>query len=1253
MLALGEKLMFAFRLAALALVLVVIGAAHGGAQPPGNAPPISPEELIRTFDRDGDGKISRKEAPERMLQRWDHIDTNGDGYITIEELKARDARVGQGGGKPDHPVSGQAGSSARKPRSEAESSPLSVTIVGSGSPQFNRERSGPSALVQCRGHYYLVDMGTGTQSRLHELGVASRQLDALVFTHHHLDHNAEFIPLFLQTLLAGSKTGVIGPPGTEKLVDFARDFYSEDIAYRLRRVGRSADEIGRPTVREIKGGEEIDLENVRIKTARVNHTIHTVAYRFDAEGRSIVISGDLSYTDALIELARGADVLVLDSGGAIVRKGAEGRAGIGKPDGRAAAGATERGVAPHSTGEEVLAMAQKSGPKRLVLTHIAVDEVDEDATIRAFAGNYAGQVIVARDLLEVRADGAAPTQENGDKPGNLAVPVAEKSSPRAAPAGTNGNSRAYVHGGAKGQRADGKTWASAFRTIQEGIDAVQAQGGGEVWVAVGVHKPTTGTDRNATFQLRAGVSVYGGFSGKETDRDQRDWQRQKTVLSGDIGRVNEQADNCYHVVTGADNVILDGFWITGGYGLDAGGPGPQGGPPGGGPPAGGPPRGGPPSRGAIHTTPDAILTNSNRGFGAGMLNFQCAPTVRNCVFQENRAGKGGAVYNMAAKSFPPKPDDQSPMPAFSRCYFLDNQARGRGGAIANDLGTSPVFQECVFLRNSCDDKGGAIYNDFGCSPTLANCVFAENRAVTAGAMGNDGGSSPLIVHCTFAKNQADEEGAAIYQGTGPANNPRVIGSILWGNRCDNGPADFFNWHDNDPTVTGSCIQSGYPGEGNISVDPQFVDPEKGNFRLRPDSPCGEIGYTAATAPELLARSSRTLPFARPRPSSVENTQPRETTGSITVLRVLAGNAAPSPDGLLWKKAFPTLNEAIQAAKSPAEIWVAAGVYKPTQAADRRAAFQLAEGVSVYGGFAGGESDRAQRDWQKHRTVLSGDLGRENDPADNCYHVVIGADAAILDGFTICDGNADGTTYDGKGGGMINYRRGPQAGPMGEAVGFSPVVRNCVFLRNRAHDGGAVYNYDRGNPQFIQCRFEENHADYGGALVDRVGVRSTLKKCEFDQNTAKWRGGAVYLDYGARPIFTQCVFTANRAEICGGAIATASRASQLENTIPLFKECVFTKNSAMKRGGAIANADSSALGLDQCGFSSNTAKTGSILANERRGRIVLLDCRMSNVARHLKDGESACDQSSTISYDRADWPDQSPASAAPKFGPPPR
>jgi len=122
------------------------------------------------------------------------------------------------------------------------------------------------------------------------------------------------------------------------------------------------------------------------------------------------------------------------------------------------------------------------------------------------------------------------------------------------------------------------SWANAC-TLQTAL--ANAVSGDEIWVKAGVHYPGAAGNRTATFTLKNGVALYGGFAGTETARDQRNWTTNKTILSGDIDKndINTdgnyiaetwndiQGENAYHVVTGSgtnSTAVLDGFIITAG-----------------------------------------------------------------------------------------------------------------------------------------------------------------------------------------------------------------------------------------------------------------------------------------------------------------------------------------------------------------------------------------------------------------------------------------------------------------------------------------------------------------------------------------------------------------------------------------------------------------------------------------------------------------------------------------------------------------
>jgi len=708
---------------------------------------------------------------------------------------------------------------------------------------------------------------------------------------------------------------------------------------------------------------------------------------------------------------------------------------------------------------------------------------------------------------------------------------------------------------------DGKSWATAYQNVQEGLDEAERTGG-EVWVAEGTYKPTSTSDRAIFFQLKSGVGLYGGFKGAATVLDQRDWVNNVTVLSGDIGKPGDKDSNSYHVVVGADNATIDGFTITHGGTTEM---------------IAGPPmkpghiRGESPLKWIADSPKDST--------GGGMLNFLASPTVRNCVFIDNSTSKGGGVYNMC---YP-----HEYFPTFINCIFRGNSAGARGGGVANDLITHPTFINCSFIDNHCDVKGGAMYNDFHCSPILTDCLFVGNSAEGGGAMGNDGCSNPVLTNCTFTKNYAADLGGALYQGTTredlPPPSPILTNCILWGNISPCGSKEIENWHECNPTVTHCDVEGGYRGEGNIDVDPLFVDPKGGDYHLQPGSPCAGMGAYEWKG-EKIATEPRGGPDRKVLIAEAVNP------ASAGVL-VDIDNVAGPRDGKSWATAYQTIQEGLDAASLSGkdEVWVAEGTYYPTSTTDRRISFQLKPDVTLYGGFKGNELARDQRDWVKNVTILSGDIGRRGDKNAGSYHVVKGAPHAAINGFTITGGNADGDApYDRKGGGMINYDKA------------SITAANCLFIGNSAEEGGALYNWNLSSPALINCTFSSNSADKnGGAIVNRNGCSPTVNNCAFVKNYAKWHGGAMFMDYGSNPILSNCTFVENSTDGYGGGMYTYNKASQIGVTSPVVNNCTFTGNSARLRGGGMANYDRGNSIVTDCTFNRNYAgKGGGGMANDK-------------------------------------------------------
>ncbi|PWH13133.1 MAG: hypothetical protein DDG59_14690 [Anaerolineae bacterium] len=352
--------------------------------------------------------------------------------------------------------------------------------------------------------------------------------------------------------------------------------------------------------------------------------------------------------------------------------------------------------------------------------------------------------------------------------------------------------------------------------------------------------------------------------------------------------------------------------------------------------------------------------------------------------------------------------------------------------------------------------------------------------------------------------------------------------------------------------------------------------------------------------------------------------------------------APTPQGsgdcTSWANAC-TLQTALTNAVSGDEIWVKTGTYTP--GSDRTDSFLIQrDNVQLYGGFAGTETARNQRNWVANPTILSGDIGTVGDNSDNAYHVVVVdgvtyeniTSATVIDGFTITGGNANGGVWpnirggglycDGRGSGRAcsptlqnvtfsgntaTYSGGGMANDGRNGGTSSPTLQNVTFSSNSATWGGGMDNDGSYNgnssPTLTNVTFSGNSAtDFGGGMYNygyNGGNSSpTLTNVTFSGNTATNRGGGMYNDgyFGtSSPTLTNVTFSGNSAQYGGGMYNYGKSGT----SSPTLTNVTFSGNSATDSGGGMYNYGyngTSSPTLSNCILWGNTAPSGEQIYN---------------------------------------------------------
>jgi ribonuclease BN (tRNA processing enzyme) len=297
-------------------------------------------------------------------------------------------------------VSGSFGVQAQEKAAGISSTKI-VLLGTKGGPKVGGGRKNPSTLLMIGGVPYVIDCGYGVSEQLVKAGVPLQNLRYIFFTHMHSDHNLEYGPLVYNAWATGlrQKVDAYGPKTLHHQTLAYFDSMKFDIDIRI-------DDEGKPDLRKLVVPHEFSdnglvMENadVRVTATRVRHPPIRDAYalRFDTKDRSIVIFGDTNYSPELIELAKGADVLLhevlyLPGLDALLKRVTN------------AATLREHILASHTTTEDVGRVASAAGVKKLVLHHFVPGDdpsITDEMWIEGVRKHFKGDLVVGRDLMVI------------------------------------------------------------------------------------------------------------------------------------------------------------------------------------------------------------------------------------------------------------------------------------------------------------------------------------------------------------------------------------------------------------------------------------------------------------------------------------------------------------------------------------------------------------------------------------------------------------------------------------------------------------------------------------------------------------------------------------------------------------------------------------------------------------------------------------------------------------------------------------
>jgi hypothetical protein len=748
----------------------------------------------------------------------------------------------------------------------------------------------------------------------------------------------------------------------------------------------------------------------------------------------------------------------------------------------------------------------------------------------------------------------------------------------------------------------GDSWQTAFSDLNSALDI--ATGNDVIVIAEGTYTP--GSSRSDRFRVTGaqdGLKIYGGWSGTESftgpadvdaQLESRDLAANETVLSGDIDANDRpfnpttDSDGISGTPNGSDHIVGENsytvVYIDGRSSAEGGA--------------------GPITRGTVLnglTMTGALANVSGPQVGGGGIYCQgdgaeCSPTLSRLRVVGNRAELGaGILFGSAGGETSPR---------IVRTAVVGNDAvvglgasnpYGGGiyfdGFIPRGTPSEPEIFGSLIAYNTASFLGGGISADGyeQLDLEITNTTFEDNQVVSDGR-GVGGGRAIFTRHDVTLTN-------VMVSGSQPIENDDLGGTnilafddegsvtmthslVQWGPddvKSDNGGSvQYLNASGQPVPFDESTNQQGEPGyyrpNSPAGADGAFATDDDG-LHLRDTSPAVGAGIgSAPTGPDLTGASWASGAVSL---GAYAGSRPVEPVYVDT-------DAAPEGDGASWGTAFNELEDALAAAQAGDELWIADGVYTPDKVPDfpdsnlGDKAFRITgdqDGIQLYGGFSGSETRRDQRAPTTHRSILSGDVGRDDIDPDGDGIIMDASDQVgtnrsvlvldgegsggpsdqpitsqtVIDGLTITAGKdnqsssiSGGITCqsDRSGGCSAQFRNLVIAGNRSDFGGGgmelrlegaldAPRITNSVFVGNEASnsDGGgiAILASDVSGARLTNVAFVNNRAlnpdgglfsGRGGAIAnfvtrDESRLRTTLTNVTATGNTAEDAGGALY------------------------------------------------------------------------------------------------------------------------------------------------